>query len=173
MELLILRHAIAFPKDAKRWPDDGERPLTADGVKRARRAAAGLKRIASRPSLVLTSPLVRARDTAAIFTQAAHWPKARECAALSPQGSGEGVLEALRQQAGKSDWVAVVGHQPHLGHLLALCLRGGAQPEAFELRKSAIARLHFDGPPRAGQGVLRALYPPRALRQLGRTKATE
>ena len=166
MELLILRHAIAFPPDAKRWPDDGERPLTAEGAKRARRAAAGLKGIAKRPSLVLTSPLVRARDTAAIFAQAAHWPKAQECEALSPGGSLEGALEALRRQGAKAECVAVVGHQPHLGRLLALCLRGDAHPESFELKKSAVACLQFAGPPRAGQGVLEWSLPPRILRKL-------
>ncbi|HUA22716.1 MAG TPA: histidine phosphatase family protein, partial [Steroidobacteraceae bacterium] len=67
MQLLILRHAIAFPRDAKRWPDDAKRTLTMEGAKRARRAAAGLKRMTKQPTLVLTSPLVRARDTAAIF----------------------------------------------------------------------------------------------------------
>ena len=67
MELLIVRHAIAFPRDAGRWPDDTGRPLTVEGVKRARRAAAGLKRIVKRPTLVLTSPLVRARETALYF----------------------------------------------------------------------------------------------------------
>lgn len=166
MELLILRHAIAFPRDAKRWPDDSERPLTAEGVKRARRAAAGLKRITGRPSLVLTSPLVRARDTATIFQQAARWPQALECKALSPGGSSEGVLEALRRHRGETGCVAVVGHQPHLGELLALCLRGEAKPEAFELRKSAVACLTFDGRPRAGQGVLEWLATPRMLRKL-------
>lgn len=166
MELLILRHAIAFPRDAQRWPDDAERPLAAEGTKRARRAAAGLKRIAKRPTLVLTSPLVRARDTAAIFAQAARWPEAVECEALSPGESPEAVLEALRRKAGKAECVAVVGHQPHLGRLLALCLRGDARAEAFELRKSAVACVQFEGPPRAGQGVLTALFPPGALRQL-------
>ena len=166
MELLIVRHAIAFPRDAKRWPDDDQRPLTAEGVKRARRAAAGLKRIVKRPALVLTSPLVRARDTAAIFTQAAHWPKAEECDALSPRGSLEAVLEAVRRQGGKSDCVAVVGHQPHLGRLLANCLRGDAHAEAFELRKSAVVCVQFQGAPRAGQGMLTALFPPRALRRI-------
>jgi len=166
MELLILRHAVAFPRDAKRWPDDSERPLTAEGVKRARRAAAGLKRIAKRPALVLTSPFVRARDTAGIFAQAAQWPRAVECEALSPKGSPEGVLEALRRQGGKAACVAVVGHQPHLGRLLALCLGAGARPEAFELKKSAVASVEFDGPPRAGQGVLVGLLQPRVLRKL-------
>jgi phosphohistidine phosphatase len=165
-ELLILRHAIAFPRDPKRWPDDSERPLTMEGAKRARRAAAGVKRIAKRPALVLTSPLVRARDTAAILVQAAHWPEATECAALSPAGAPEEVLAMLRHRGAKADCVAVVGHQPHLGRLLALCLRGDARCEAFELKKSAIVCLQFDGPPRAHQGVLTALFPPQALRKI-------
>ena len=166
MELLVLRHAIAFPRDSKRWPDDAERPLTMEGVKRARRAAAGLKRIAKRPTLVLTSPLVRARDTAAIFAQAARWPEAVECDALSPEGSLEGVLDAVRRQGGKAECVAIVGHQPHLGRLLALCLRGDARPEAFELKKSAVVCLRFEGSPRAGQATLTALLQPRMLREL-------
>jgi phosphohistidine phosphatase len=166
MQLLIVRHAIAFPRDAKRWSDDTERPLTQEGVKRARQAATGLKRIATRPTLVLTSPLVRARDTAMLFAQAARWPKAVECETLSPGESPEAVLEELRRQGGKSECVAVVGHQPHLGRLLALCLRGNARPEAFELKKSAVVCLQFEGPPRPGQGVLEWSLPPRILRQL-------
>lgn len=166
VELLILRHAIAFPRDAKRWPDDSERPLTMEGVKRARRAAAGLKRVATRPALVLTSPLVRARDTAAIFTQAARWPEAEECAALSPAASPEEVLEVLQRRGAKAGCVAVVGHQPLLGRLLALCLRGHARSEAFELKKSAVVCLQFEGPPRAGQGAITALLPARILRNV-------
>jgi phosphohistidine phosphatase len=166
MDLLLLRHAIAFPRDSKRWPDDRGRSLTPDGSKRARRAAAGLKRIAPRPTLVLSSPLARARDTAAIFTQTARWPKAVECEALSPGGSLEAVLEALRSLGGKAACAAVVGHQPHLGRLLALCVRGNAHPEAFELKKSAVACVRFAGPPHAGQGVLTALLPPRPLRKI-------
>jgi len=166
MELLILRHAIAFPRDAKRWPDDRERPLTAEGAKKARRAAAGLRRVAERPGLVLTSPLVRARATAAIFTQAARWPKAVECDALAPGKSPEGVLEALRSKGARTQCVAVVGHQPGLGKLLAFCLRGEARPEAFALKKSAVVCLSFEGPPQAGQATLTALLPPRSLRKV-------
>lgn len=166
MELLILRHAIAFPTDAARWPDDTGRPLTVEGVKRARRAAAGLKRIAKRPALVLTSPLVRARETAMIFKRAAGWPEPVECEALAPGGALESVLETLRRRGAKADCIAIVGHQPHLGRLLALCLRGEARAEAFELRKNAVACLQFEGLPRAGRGVLTALIPPRALRKI-------
>ena len=166
VELLILRHAIAFPRDAKRWPDDTERPLTMEGVKRARRAAAGLKRIATRPTLVLTSPLVRARDTAAIFRQAARWPQAEHSDALTPGAPPEAVLEVLRRRGAKAGCVAVVGHQPHLGRLLALCLRGDARSEAFELKKGAVVCVRFEGTPRARQGVLTGLYQPRTLRRI-------
>ena len=76
MELLIVRHAIACEGDAKRWPDDGARPLSPRGVLRARRAAAGLKKLAVRPVRVLVSPLVRTQQTAAILTQYAGWPRA-------------------------------------------------------------------------------------------------
>lgn len=166
MELLILRHAIAFPRDAKRWPDDSQRPLTMEGVKRARRAAAGLKRIAARPALVLTSPLVRARDTAAIFAQAARWPEAEHCDALTPGAPPEAMLEVLRRRGARAGCVAVVGHQPHLGRLLALCLRGDAHSQAFALKKSAVVCVRFEGPPRPRQGVLTGLYPPRTLRRI-------
>lgn len=165
-ELLVLRHAIAFPRDASRWPDDSQRPLTAEGVRRARRAAAGFKRLGKGPAFVMTSPLVRARDTAKIFAQAARWPEAVECDALAPDGEVEEVLAALRERGGKAGCAAVIGHQPHLGRLVALCLRGGPQPEAIELKKSAIACLQFEGPPRAGRAVLEWLLAPRILRRL-------
>src|SRR5258707_15872816 len=85
MELLIVRHAIAFERDRHRWRDDGARPLSPAGVRRARKAAAGLKEIIKAPDLVLTSPLVRARQTAQILTDVAGWPQAEEVPELSPQ----------------------------------------------------------------------------------------
>ena len=137
-----------------------------EGMKRARRAAAGLKRIVARPALVLTSPLVRARGTAAIFTQAARWPEATESDALTPGASPEAVLEVLRRNGTKVQCVALVGHQPHLARLLALCLRGDARAEAFELKKSAVVCVRFEGPPRARHGVLEWAVSPRILRKL-------
>src|SRR2546429_6764465 len=63
MELLVVRHAIAFERSPRRWPDDAERPLSPQGAARARKAALGLKRITPRPARVLVSPLRRARQT--------------------------------------------------------------------------------------------------------------
>jgi len=166
MDLLIVRHAIAFERNARRWPDDGERPLSPEGMVRARKAAAGLKQVAERPQCVLSSPLVRAKQTAAILTEFAGWPKASECPALAPDEPPDEVFAALAAQ--KEKIVAVVGHQPGLGRLLAACLpaqvRGGVKPEAFELKKMGVALVSFSGTPRAGGGVLNWFVPPRILR---------
>jgi phosphohistidine phosphatase len=145
VELLILRHAIAYPRDASRWPDDDERALTPEGIRRARRAATGLKRI---------------------LQQAAGWPQAVQCAVLAPSSQPAQTLDVLRREGAKARCVAVVGHQPHLGRLLALCLGGDCGPQAFELKKSAVAWVRFDRLPTAHGGVLCALFPPKALRQL-------
>jgi phosphohistidine phosphatase len=162
MELLIVRHAIAFERDEKRWPDDGARPLSPRGVMRARRAAAGLKRLAVRPAHVLASPLERTQQTAAILTQYAGWPKALPCAQLLPGVSPQELLAVLARTRGQ--WLAVVGHQPDLGRLIAVCLPGSAGSAAFELRKMAVALIAFAGAPRASQGELRWLVPPKLLR---------
>jgi phosphohistidine phosphatase len=166
MDLLIVRHAIAFDRNARRWPDDGERPLSPEGMVRARKAAAGLKQVADRPQCVLSSPLVRAKQTAAILTEFAGWPKATECPALAPDEPPERVFAALAAQ--KEKIVAVVGHQPGLGRLLAACLptqmRGGVNPQGFELKKMGAALISFNGTPRAGRGVLNWFVPPRILR---------
>jgi len=166
MDLLIVRHAIAFERDARRWPDDGERPLTPEGTVRARKAAAGLKRVAERPRCVLSSPLVRAKQTAVILSEFAGWPKATECPALAPDSPPEEVFAALAAQKEKS--VAIVGHQPGLGRLLAACLptrtRGSVNPKAFELKKMGVALISFSGTPRAGGGVLHWFVPPKILR---------
>jgi phosphohistidine phosphatase len=162
MDLLIVRHAIAFDQDPKRWADDGTRPLTPEGMLRARQASKGLKRLVDRPQRLLTSPLTRARQTADILAQFAGWPKALDCEALSPGQSPEAVLEALRAQPHK--FVAVVGHQPGLGQLIAACIPGTGHPHAFELKKFGVALLSFDAAPRPRAATLRWLLAPRLLR---------
>jgi phosphohistidine phosphatase len=162
MELLIVRHAIAFERNAKRWPDDGERPLSPAGLERARKAAAGLKRVAPRPLRVLSSPLLRARQTAAVLTEFAGWPPATECAELSPGTPPEALLAALRGL--REARIAAVGHEPGLRRLVAASLAGSAGSQALEFKKMGAALLTFQGAPRAGGARLLWLVPPKMLR---------
>lgn len=164
MELLIVRHAIALERDRQRWRDDGARPLSPAGIKQSRKAAAGLKEFSRAPDRLLTSPLVRARQTAQILTEVAGWPRAEEAPELSPGGAALAVLSLLGQKRGKL--VAVVGHQPELGALLSACLLGEDGTLAIEMKKNAVACVSFEGSPSAGRAVLKWLATPRMLRRL-------
>jgi phosphohistidine phosphatase len=164
MELLIVRHAIAFERDRQRWRDDGARPLSPAGIRQSRKAAAGLKEFSKAPDRLLTSPLVRARQTAQILTDVAGWPQAEETPELSPGGAALAVLTLLRQDRGKV--VAVVGHEPGLGALLTACLLGEDGALTIEMKKNAVACVSIDGSPSAGGAVLKWLATPRMLRGL-------
>jgi len=166
MELLIIRHAIAAARDEDRWRDDGLRPLTTQGINRSRRAAAGLKLITKAPDRLLTSPLVRARQTAKILTEVAGWPRAEQVPELLPGTSALKVLTLLAKDRSKR--VALVGHQPDLSALLAACLLGNQGLIPVDLKKNAIACVSFQGSARAGRAVLKWLATPRMLRALRR-----
>lgn len=168
MELLIVRHAIAHQRDPTRWADDRARPLTSPGIKRARRAAAGLRELIAPPERVLTSPLIRAAQTAELLREVAGWPPPRECPLLAPGGSPAALLALLAGE--RIARAAIVGHQPDLGQLLALCLPGPAEA-AFALRKMGVALVSFTSAPRAGRGTLEWLVAPRLLRAVGNAKS--
>jgi phosphohistidine phosphatase len=162
MELLVVRHAIAFERDGRRWPDDGARPLSPAGIRRARKAAAGLKEFSKAPDRLLTSPLARASQTARILTEFAGWPRPEEVPELLPGGTPQALWTLLGKDHSKL--VAIVGHQPDLGALMADCLVGDNETLTIEMKKNAVACLSFKGSPRSGGATLRWLATPRILR---------
>ena len=164
MDLLIVRHAIAYDRDPHRWREDADRPLSPAGIRRARKAAAGLKQLTPRPDRLLTSPLVRAKQTAQILVDIAGWPAPEEIAELSPGEPALAVLTLLAKQ--RTKLTAVVGHQPGLGQLLGTCLLGGGGSLPIEMKKNAVACVSFEGKPRPGHAALKWLATPRMLRAL-------
>jgi phosphohistidine phosphatase len=137
MRLLLVRHAEAVPRGTPGILDDA-RPLTPSGERSFREAARGLARLVARPDALLTSPLPRARRTAEICAEAWGRIEPRDVRALAG-GSVPEVLPSLRSfPAGAT--VALVGHEPHLSHLLATLIRS---PDADRLtfRKGGAAHL--------------------------------
>lgn len=165
MELLIIRHAIAFERNSRRWREDSERPLSPAGIRRARKAAAGLKVITDPPDRLLTSPLLRARQTAQILTEVAGWPQAELAAELTPDKPPRALFSVL-SRGRTSGRVAVVGHQPALGKLLAACLLEDSGSLSIEMKKNAVACVSFQGAARPGHAALQWLATPRMLRAL-------
>ncbi len=146
MRVYLIRHAAAFERDRKRWPDDRQRPLTLEGMKKFRRAAAGLERLAGEIGCVLTSPLTRARQTAEILEAVAGWPRALEAPELAPGRAVEQALAVIGDYAAADpalERLALVGHEPHLTELLARCVAGPRGRVRCELKKGGAACLLF------------------------------
>jgi phosphohistidine phosphatase len=162
MRLVIIRHAIAVPHGTPDVPED-KRPLTPRGEKRFRSAARGLARLCRRPDLLLTSPLVRARQTADLAAEAWGRIEPEEEEALAG-GSFERIAAALDKHA-KKKMVAVVGHEPDVSALLARIL-GTSASERLTFKKGGAALVDVPGPLAEG-GALVWYAPPRILREVG------
>jgi len=160
VELYLIRHAIAEDRGEK-WPDDTKRPLSADGIARMRRAARGLARLGVKFDVVLSSPLVRARQTAEIVAAAFDpRPPIAIADSLAPEGDNDDVLGDLRKHARRSR-LALVGHEPNIGELGG---RLAGSSTAFEFKKGAVCRIDIDRIPPAHPGTLRWFLTPGILR---------
>jgi phosphohistidine phosphatase len=150
MKALIIRHAAALARGTPGVLDD-ERPLTTSGKLRFRTAARGLARIAPRPDVLLTSPLPRAHETAEIAARAFKHVEPWVESSLGDQ-SVDAIVAALQTHPVGAT-VALVGHEPLLGALLARLL--GATPTGqLTLGKGGAALVDLpDGPSTAGRLV--------------------
>jgi len=163
VEIYLIRHAIAEERGEK-WPDDTKRPLSADGIARMRKAAKGLVRLGVRFDVVLTSPLVRTRQTADVFAEELEThPPVVTSDALAPAGTPPSVIQEITKHVRKAR-VALVGHEPNLGELAAQLI-GARNP--LEFKKGGICRIDFDMLPPKGGGMLRWFLSPKMLRKLG------
>jgi phosphohistidine phosphatase len=115
MKVVLVRHAEAAPGD----PDE-LRALTPAGHEQARRLGEQLRAEGIRPDAVLTSPLLRARETGADLG----FGEPEPIDELSPGATAEDVRAAT---AGLGETVVVVGHQPDCSRITA-AVRGGAEP---------------------------------------------
>lgn len=137
LAIYIVRHAEAAPLEAGSAGDDADRALTSKGEQQAQRVGQWLKHLGVTPDEVWTSPLLRARQTAAGLVEA--WKQAPPVLADEALGT-PGDLEALLTQLTRTpaSTVVLVGHEPFLGALLYR-LVGGHGPGSLPLGKGAIA----------------------------------
>jgi phosphohistidine phosphatase len=148
MKVVLIRHAVAVPKGTPGILD-AERPLTSSGKVKFRAAARGLSRIMPRPDVLLTSPLPRAQETAEIAAQVFKTIEAGIEPALADQDV-DGILAALKNHP-QDATVALVGHEPVLGALLARML-GSGQAEGLAFKKGGAALVDLpDGPSTPGR----------------------
>lgn len=137
-DLLLLRHGIAAEPSADR--PDAERPLTPRGEERTRAVLQRLVALELGCDQLLTSPLLRARQTAELAVAAGLAPALGVAEALAPGGDP---LPLLEQAAGVGR-LLLVGHEPDLGNLAARLI--GAPAGSLLLKKAGVALLQRQGP---------------------------
>ena len=161
IELYLVRHAIAAERGPK-YPDDRLRPLTPAGSKKFAASVPALTEMGVTIDFVLTSPLVRARDTAMLLAAGLKpKPAVTEVEGLAPGGRPQAITEAIRTHTKKHRRLALVGHEPDLGELAARLL--GARG-SVEFKKGGICLIETDGATPTGPGTLRWMLTPKALR---------
>ena len=163
MILYIVRHGIAVDRTDPKSPPEAERPLTAKGVQKTRQAALGLRSLDVKPDTLITSPFVRAAQTAEIFAEALGFApeKIRVSDALKPAAPPDEIVKELSQLRAKE--VVCCGHAPHVDLLIAHL--AGARGAFTELKKAGIACFEHATP--HGKWILRWIFTPKILRELG------
>src|SRR5262249_4422492 len=161
-EIYLVRHAIAEER-GEAWPDDAKRPLTDAGMSRMRKSARGLARLGVAFDVVLTSPLVRAKQTADILAAGVNpRPPIVTIESLSPGGGFAAITSDLAKHAKKTR-IALVGHEPGIGEFAARLV---GSRHAIEFKKGAVCRIDLDALPPGGPGNLRWLLTPQIMRAI-------
>jgi phosphohistidine phosphatase len=168
MYLLVIRHAAAMDKEefARTGRSDDERPLTAAGKNEMARIARGLRAFVPKLDALAPSPLLRARQTAAIVARAYRMKVSAATRSLEPDARPTSFARWLGAHR-KTATVAVVGHEPHLGALVTWLLTG-LDEQRVELKKGGACLLRFDGKPRRASARMEWLLTPAHLRRKAR-----
>jgi len=167
MELYLLRHGIAIPRGTPGFPND-DRPLTDEGRKKMERAAAGMSVILQRISCILSSPLRRTKETAAIVAQALGMRDGiRECEELLPDAPIDRLKDLLTQLQ-DHERILVVGHGPTIGEFASSLIGSSGSRIAF--RKGGLCRIDLRPGISAG-GTLLWHMTPKHLRLLAKARS--
>jgi phosphohistidine phosphatase len=163
-ELYLIRHGVAAER-GDNYPDDAKRPLTSEGIQKLKKESKALIALDLTFDVILTSPLVRTRQTAETIAAAFRTsPPIVNVQALAPGGTHNAIIEELSKHHRRHK-IALVGHEPGIGELAARLI---GLRRALEFKKGAICRIDVPALPPAGPGQLRWFLTPRMLRKSGK-----
>ena len=166
MNLYIVRHAIAVQRGAPSYEDDSQRPLTEKGRSKMKKIAKGLASFGVELDRILSSPYVRARDTAKILANEYGMQKEVVFSdSLIPPGDFESLLREIREKHNVSN-LALVGHEPMLSSLAGWLI--GSREAQITLKKGGVALLTIDGFQAEPRAVLAWLLTPAILVELSK-----
>ncbi len=166
MNLYIIRHAIAVDEGLPEYEDDSQRPLTDKGKKKMRQIARGLRVLGVDFDLILSSPYVRAKETAEILAEVI---KTKTDVAFSenliPMGDPDLLISEMNEKYNANS-IALVGHEPHLTALISLLVSDNASLDMI-LKKGGVCQLSADDLHHNRKAALEWLLTPGILVEIG------
>ena len=168
MELYLIRHGLAQQLGLKNDFTDERRTLTAEGRDRMREVSRGLRKLGVQLDLLITSPLVRAVETAELVAEALALNKKEiiQTASLAPGGSADELFSEIKSHTGVES-AGLVGHEPYLGELAARMVQSTGHL-AISLRKGGVCCINVVETVPSFRGELVWLMTPKQLRLLAK-----
>jgi phosphohistidine phosphatase len=154
MEIYLLRHGAAERKAAS--GNDADRRLTPEGISTLRGVLKQARSAGLRPSLILSSPYVRAVETARIAARLLHYPaEILQTNRVTPDSSPEDLWTELRSH-GDAASILVVTHEPLVS--ATVCWMLGSHRAMIEFAPAMMVRVDVDPPGAEPRGVLRRIF---------------
>jgi len=168
MNIHIVRHAIAVEAGSTGYEDDSLRPLTDKGKRKMQNIAQGLMALGVEINLILTSPYLRAVQTAKILRKAFNLNKNNLVATehLLPSGYSDQLINLINEKYADVENIALVGHEPSLGILTSMLIAGDPNL-SLTLKKGGVCRLAIDTLQYGRCATLEWLLSPSQLAELG------
>jgi len=166
MQLFLLRHGIAVERGTRGFEDDPARPLTPKGRRQLRKSIGAMKKLERDFDLILSSPVLRAKQTAEIVAAGLKLKKRLKFSnALAPGGSAGILIRQLEREKPAPEKLLLVGHEPDLSQLISLLVTGGPHLE-MDFKKGGWCKLEVEKL-RAGKcATLLWLLTPRQMKAL-------
>ena len=144
MNIYLLRHGIAMVRNDLDVENDSERPLTPKGKRQLRQIAAAMKKMGLRFDLILSSPYLRAKQTAEIVAESLKLTKRLKYSdALAPDGSPKILIQQLTESKSAPENILLVGHEPYLSCLISLLTTGGLDL-MMDFKKGGLCKLEIE-----------------------------
>ncbi len=161
-KIFILRHGIAVEPGAPGY-SDSQRPLTPRGISEMHLIAKGMKKLGLEFDLVLSSPYVRARQTAEIIAEELGIQKKLKFSETLASGADpRSVLKELKEKYSEMGSLLLVGHEPFLSGLISLMITGNKNA-SLEFKKGGLCKLSDCSFDSSGLAVLKWLLTPKQL----------
>lgn len=142
MFLYVVRHGIAIDREDPNCPPDPERSLTSEGIRKTKAVSRGLRKLRLKPDAILSSPYVRAIQTAGIVAKSLKYPidKIRRTQALVPDSPPAALFRSLARL--DAETVICCGHAPNVDEIIAHVLK--TDSDIWNLKKAGVACLGID-----------------------------